>query len=184
MSQLLLPREQDAPGFSNFALPTEVLGHDMMQRPDEGRRVVMLSGPAAVGKTALINATRAARRVVAEVSPEQALHMADYSDAVQNVCLVSDTEDYRERFFKERVRRTSLLSVISANDDAVALLARSVNDERFVFVENASDDFAGAARTLRDVALGYIDVEKSERARQSGRAMLSWLEESCMLGAT
>lgn len=184
MSQLLLPREQDAPGFSGFTLPTEVLSHDIIRRLDEGRRVVTLSGPAAVGKTALINATRVTRSVVAEVSAEQALRIADYSDAVQNVCLVTNTEDYRERFFKERVRRTSLLSVIRANDDAVTLLARSVNDERFIFVENVSGDFAGAARTLRDVALGYIDVEKSERARQAGQAMLGWLEESCMLGAT
>lgn len=176
MSELLLPSTPDITGSAGFALPSEVLSLDIERRLYEGRRVVTVSGPMAVGKTALIDASRVTRRTATEVSADHALQMADYSDAVQNVYVVASVEDYRQRFFRGRAPKIGALQAATAIDQTIATLAQVVDDERFAFVENATGDFARVAYTLRDIALGYVDVEKSERARELGHKMLNWLE--------
>lgn len=122
-----------------------------------------------------------APRTIMDISASGALEMNRLPfKGIVHLFMVSPPEQYIPRFFAERLPQVGLLRTIESLDYTIKVLAQTVNDDRFVFVNNVDGQLAATIDTVKDIANGEIDTAKEAEARHVGALLLSDLEEQAM----
>ncbi|MCA9329684.1 hypothetical protein KDA11_03495 [Candidatus Saccharibacteria bacterium] len=149
-----------------------------------GRRIVTLSSLPNINRLALLKRLpNKCADSIYDISVTQALELSEQYDFIYNVFAVSSVVEY-SKWLRQSKASNNLGSLIFNIDHTIEALAKYVDNQNLIFLDASLKNQDKVTLTLSDICYGYIDIEKSELARNVGAVLLGDLEELSMKATT